>query len=235
MTTPYLLTGLGFVALTIVFYTWLLRLFFRAIARTAWEPTRQKRVRQRLLLSLVLWAAFVSAASLLGFTSRFDLFPANAAPILFVPLVTIIVFTLSATARDLLLHIPTASLLHLQVFRVGVEFLLWALFAQQLLPEHMTFEGRNFDILSGILGVVVGRLLWQHRPAVLIYHLVGLALLINIVGTALLSMPTPFRVFMEEPANTIVMKFPFILLPTMLVPLAYGLHFLSLRQLLMKR
>ena len=48
-------------------------------------------------------------------------------------------------------------------------------------------------------------------------------------------MPTPFRVFMKEPANTVVMKFPFILLPTFLVPLAYGLHFLSLRQLLMKR
>jgi hypothetical protein len=36
---------------------------------------------------------------------------------------------------------------------------------------------------------------------------------------------------MNEPANLLVTKFPFILLPGMLVPLAYGLHFLSLRQL----
>jgi hypothetical protein len=36
---------------------------------------------------------------------------------------------------------------------------------------------------------------------------------------------------MNEPANLLVTKFPFIMLPGMLVPLAYGLHFLSLRQL----
>jgi hypothetical protein len=43
-------------------------------------------------------------------------------------------------------------------------------------------------------------------------------------------MPTPFRVFMNEPSNTIVAKFPIVWLPALLVPLAYGLHFLSLRQ-----
>jgi hypothetical protein len=36
---------------------------------------------------------------------------------------------------------------------------------------------------------------------------------------------------MNEPANTLVAKFPFILLPGVLVPLAYGLHILSLRQI----
>ena len=41
-----------------------------------------------------------------------------------------------------------------------------------------------------------------------------------------------FRYFINEPANTIVTEFPIIWLPGFLVPLAYGLHFLSLRQLL---
>lgn len=63
------------------------------------------------------------------------------------------------------------------------------------------------------------------------WNLLSLGLLINIVTIALLSIPTPFRVFMNEPANTLVAHFPFILLPGMLVPLAYGLHFLSMRQL----
>jgi hypothetical protein len=40
---------------------------------------------------------------------------------------------------------------------------------------------------------------------------------------------------MNEPANTLVGQFPFILLPGILVPIAYGLHIFSLRQLLKQR
>ncbi|MFZ5972680.1 MAG: hypothetical protein ACOYXA_13920 [Bacteroidota bacterium] len=230
MNTAYLLTGLGFVVLTVVFFSLLTKYFFRAIAAMSWPAERKSRVRNRLLWALGGWAMFVAAASLSGFTSRFDWFPGNAAPILLVPLVSILLFSLSGTARDLLMHVPASVLATLQVFRIAVEVLLWVLFIQHLLPIQMTFEGRNFDILSGVLGGVVGLFFHKNRLVVLAYNLIGLALLINIVGTALLSMPTPFRVFMQEPANTIVLKFPFIFLPAFLVPLAYGLHFLSLRQ-----
>lgn len=230
MNTAYLLTGLGFVVLTLVFFSLLIKYFFRAIAATSWPAEQKSRVRNRLLLALGGWALFVAAASLSGFTSRFDWFPGNAAPMLLVPLVSILLFSLSGTARDLLMHVPASVLTTLQVFRIPVEVLLWALFIQHLLPIQMTFEGHNFDILSGLLGGVVGLFFHKNRLVVLVYNLIGLALLVNIVGTALLSMPTAFRVFMQEPANTILLKFPFIFLPAFLVPLAYGLHFLSLRQ-----
>ncbi len=230
MNTAYLLTGLGFLLLTLVFFYALLKYFFRAIAATSWSAERKASVRKRLLLALGVWALFVSAVSLSGLTSRFDWFPANAAPILLVPLISIVLFSLSATARDMLVHIPASVLATMQVFRIAVEILLWALFVQHLLPIQMTFEGRNFDIVSGVLGGIVGFFFHKNRQLIFIYNLIGLVLLVNIVGTALLSMPTPFRVFMEEPANTIVLKFPFIFLPAFLVPLAYGLHFLSLRK-----
>jgi hypothetical protein len=99
----------------------------------------------------------------------------------------------------------------------------------------MTFEGRNLDILSGILGTVVALFFIKKRTVCLLYNLIGLGLLINIVTIAILSMPTPYRVFMEEPANTIVFTWPVVFLPTFLVPLAYGLHFLALRQLSIKK
>ena len=34
--------------------------------------------------------------------------------------------------------------------RVGVEVVLFWLFIKRVVPESMTFEGRNFDIISGI-------------------------------------------------------------------------------------
>ena len=55
----------------------------------------------------------------------------------------------------------------------------------------------------------------------------------NIVVIAVLSMPTPIRYFMNEPANVIVGQFPFILLPGVLVPIAYAMNIFSLRQLLL--
>ena len=65
------------------------------------------------------------------------------------------------------------------------------------------------------------------RPGVL----AGLALLLNIVGVAMLSVPGPLRVFMNEPANTIIAEWPFVWLPAFVVPVALWSHLLSLRQL----
>jgi hypothetical protein len=117
-----------------------------------------------------------------------------------------------------------------------VEVLLWMLFLQNLVPVQMTFEGRNLDILAGIFGPIVGYFCLHKKSlsksVAVIYNIVSLALLINIVATAILSTPYPFRVFMNEPANIIVAYFPFVLLPSFLVPLAYFIHLISLRQLL---
>jgi hypothetical protein len=56
-------------------------------------------------------------------------------------------------------------------------------------------------------------------------------LLFNIVIISILSTPTPFRFFMNEPANTIVAAWPFIWLPGFVVPMAFLLHVFSLKQL----
>ena len=68
-------------------------------------------------------------------------------------------------------------------------------------------------------------------PILLVWNLMGLALLVTIVVISILSLPMPLRVFINEPANTIVTRFPFIWLPGFLVPLAYTLHLFALRKL----
>ena len=124
--------------------------------------------------------------------------------------------------------------MYLQGFRIVVEILLWMLLLENLLPVQMTFEGYNFDVLAGLSGVIMGWLYAKGKASitsVTIWNFAGLALLLNIVTIALLSTPLPIRVFMNEPANTIVTLFPIIWLPSMLVPLAYGLHIMSLKQM----
>lgn len=232
MESNYLLIAAGFVVLTAVCFLLVYRELKTAAGKLPWTADRKQSILRRFTIGLVLWVTFVLAVSSTGFFSDFTSFPPRIMIVLVVPLITLILVSFRSKAVDeLLLAIPSRNMLRLQAFRIFVEILLWACFVQNLLPVQMTFEGRNFDILSGVLGVVAAYSFTQNRTALYAYNFIGLGLLINIVTVAILSMPTPFRVFMNEPSNTLVTKVPFILLPAMLVPLAYGLHFLSLRQL----
>ena len=134
---------------------------------------------------------------------------------------------------------PPEWLVGIQSFRIPVEILLWVAFINKQLPVNMTFEGRNYDVVSGILALVAAYFLvkrvFNRSVIVAIYNAVGLLLLLNILIIAILSMPTSFRYFMEEPSNIIVGSIPYILLPGVLVPIAYSFHILSLRQLFILR
>ncbi|HZY82111.1 MAG TPA: hypothetical protein VFE50_21450 [Cyclobacteriaceae bacterium] len=231
MNIPLILTASGFVLLTAVFFWFLLRLLKTALERSSWEEVKKKTLYRRVVVAFVGWAVFLTVWGLSGIAAKFELFPLNVAPILAVPFIAIAVVTFSGKMKHLLSLVDQRSIVHLQVFRVFVEILLWALFIQNLLPVQMTFEGRNFDIISGLTAPAAAIFLVRSRIALALWNLVCLGLLINIVTIAILSMPVPFRVFMNEPSNTIVTAFPFILLPGMLVPLAYGLSFLSLRKI----
>jgi hypothetical protein len=45
------------------------------------------------------------------------------------------------------------------------------------------------------------------------------------------SAPTPYRRIVADPPPTLIALLPWIWLPAFLVPLAWGLHLLSIRQL----
>jgi len=123
------------------------------------------------------------------------------------------------------------------IHRILVEIVLWRALLLNLLPIQMTFEGHNFDALNGLLAIPVAMIIKKKwSPGIsLAYNIIGLLLLLNILVIAVLSMPTPIRCFMNEPANTLVGEFPFIYLPAVLVVTAYSLHIFSLRQIWLLR
>jgi hypothetical protein len=234
MNTLYLLIQIGFVALTLICFGLLLKLLKSGVAKTSFNDGQKHKIYNRSFIALIVWTAFVSILSLTGVLSDFNAFPPRVLLVLIIPLITIIVILNLKGTVEILRQIPPHQLIRLQVFRAFVEILLWGLFAQNLLPVQMTFEGRNFDILAGLTAPLIAWL-YQHqkisRTMAIIWNFIGLGLLINIVSVAILSMPIPIRIFMNEPANTIVAQFPIVWLPGLLVPLAYWLHLLSLKQL----
>src|SRR5258706_5193012 len=120
-------------------------------------------------------------------------------------------------------------LIGFQSFRIPVELWLHRLYQEGVVPIQMTYAGRNYDILSGILALIL--FLWaiKHQPprwAIWLFNLVGLALLVNIVVIAMLSAPTPMRRFFNEPASTFVAYAPYVWLPAFLVQAAWFGHLL---------
>jgi len=142
---------------------------------------------------------------------------------------------LSPAGRQLAVGLPLAALVGFQSFRIAVELLLHRAYEEGLMPVQMSYSGRNFDILSGITAVAMAVWIARGHPgrwAVLAWNTLGLALLVNIVTVAMLSAPTPFRVFMNEPANLWITRAPWVWLPAVLVLSALIGHMLVYRRFL---
>jgi hypothetical protein len=131
------------------------------------------------------------------------------------------------------LNIETLTILH--ILRLPVEITLYYLLLAELIPESMTFEGSNFDIISGITAPVIYYFVFVLRKIgariLLIWNFLCLVLLLNVVITAILSVPTPFQQFAFDQPNIGVGYFPFVLLPAALVPIVFLSHLASIRQL----
>ena len=188
------------------------------------------------LIIVGVWIVALIALSTSGFLGDFSNFPPRMMLVLIIPLVTALWFVFSKRSNEVIDKLPADWMVKMQSFRIVVELFIWWAFLDESLPVQMTFEGRNFDILVGLTAPLAAYL-WlkqgKEKPGVMIiWNILGLALLMNIVVVAILSMPTPARVFMNEPANTLVASFPWVLLPGILVVMAYTLHFLSLKQLI---
>lgn len=238
MKTSYLLTQLGFAVVTFVTWFFFFKIFRKGLDAAPFPEERRKRLFRNTLLAVLGWTVVVSGLSISGVLSDFTSLPPRFLMVLLVPLITTIVVVRTETVKIILQHTDPAAIAVLQSFRVAVEVLLWLLFIQNLAPVQMTFEGRNLDVLSGLTALPVAWLASRKNLSpfwMAAWNLACLGLLINIVATAILSLPTPFRLFMNEPASDIVSRFPVVWLPALLVPMAYGLHFLSLRQLLVRK
>jgi hypothetical protein len=207
----------------------------KALNKTSWSRSKKWSLFFGITFIMVAWAAMLTMLSYTGFFNDFSKLPPRPALALLVPLPFVLWFAFSKTGTQLLQQVPAHWLVLMQSFRILVELLIWFAFLAGKLPIQMSFEGRNYDVLSGILALPAGYLLLKKRvysPAIVIaFNIAGILLLLNIIIIAVLSMPTPLRYFMNEPSNILVAQFPFILLPGVLVPLAYSLHILSLRQL----
>lgn len=208
-------------------------LFWAYAVQRAWHG--HPRIWATAALALAAWAG---TALLLASTPSFHVFgdfPPPALRLFAAGFVATVVIGLSPAGRKLARDLPLALLVGMQAFRLPVEIALAAGAAQGVVPPQMTWHGRNFDVLTALLAVPLAIALArgaQVRIWVWMWNLLGVGLLVNVVATAVLSMPGPMQRFTSPPANVWIAFAPFVWLPTLLVTTALLGHVLVFRRLL---
>ena len=187
------------------------------------------------LLVLFSWIVLQSILAIAGFYSDPNTMTVRFPILIVPPLLFLISRFATRKGRAFLdgLNLPLLTIFH--VIRIPVELVLFWLFIGKAVPEAMTFHGRNFDILSGIsapfiyyFGFIKKKL---SKTFIIAWNLICLALLLNVVSSAVLSLPARFAQFGFEQPNTALGYFPFILLAAVLVPLVMLSTVAAIRQL----
>ena len=214
--------------------TWLL--FIWAIKNSNSEFTRKKAIP--ISIFLIIWLAIQGTLTFKNIYA-FDVntFPPKILLFGLLPTMLIILFLFITKNGKLFIDsLPLKNLTYLNMIRIPVEVILLWLFLNKAIPEIMTFEGRNFDIIAGITAPFVAYLGFSKkiisRKTILVWNIICLGLLINIVVIALLSSETPIQKFGFNQPNIAIANFPFSWLATFIVPIVIFGHLVSIRQLL---
>ncbi len=99
---------------------------------------------------MLVWILIQSALGIPEFytdpnsmTMRFPL-------LLLPPLIFIVACFFTKKGKAFIDGLPAGTLTVFHTIRIPVELVLFWLFVNKSIPEAMTFDGRNFDIISGL-------------------------------------------------------------------------------------
>ncbi|PAM95172.1 hypothetical protein B4N84_07800 [Flavobacterium sp. IR1] len=212
-------------------------LFFIWTIRNSNSEITQKKAAP-IFVGLTIWLIIQSVLTLKNiYNSNTETFPPKIILTgILPPIFTIILLFATSKGRQFIDSLPLKNLTYLNIVRIPVEIILFWLFLNKAIPELMTFEGRNFDIIAGITAPIIAYFgltqLKINRNTILIWNFVCLGLLVNIVVNALFSAPSSIQKFAFDQPNIAILNFPFSWLPTFIVPMVLFGHLTAIRQLL---
>lgn len=209
--------------------------FLATTLLTIWLFLRATNYSKLSLRIIISWAILHSIFALSGSYLEISVIP----PRILLSLLPVFIFIgmlfNSQTGKAFIDSLCLEKLTLLHIVRVPVEIVLYWLFLYKAIPELMTFEGRNFDILAGITAPIVYYFVFvkksMSRKTLLGWNIICLLLLINIVVNGVLASPVPFQQFAFDQPNIALIYFPFNLLPSVVVPLVLFSHLVAIRRL----
>ena len=192
--------------------------------------------RSRIALAIVMsWVVLQTVLSLSGFYKITLSVPPRILFLFLPPVIFIITLFVSANGRQFIDRINPATLCLLFVIRVPVELVLYSLFLNNQVPGEMTFAGGNYYIFSGLTAPLIyyyGFARKQlNRKIIFTWNIISMSLLISVVIHAILATPSSFQQIAFNQPNIAILRFPYALLPAVIVPLVLFSHLVILKRL----
>lgn len=210
--------------------------FLLMAAKRAGLETLASRV---LVFVIPLWLFFQAIVAMGGYYQDRESVPPRLILLGIIPAILLIGVYLIFFRTSFIEKLPLKALTLVHIVRIPVELVLYWLAAAHAVPRMMTFTGYNFDIISGIAAPIVYWFAFRggemRRGLILVFNIFGLLLLINIISIAALSLPSPLQQLNYGEANKAVLYFPYVWLPTIVVPIVLFSHLASIYKLLAEK
>ena len=193
---------------------------------------------KRFIVTMSLFLLVQAVLGYLKFYTNTHAIPLRFVYLVLPPLILIIVLFFKKKGLQYIDNLDLGTLTILHVVRVLVEIVFYWLFQHKVVPKLMTFEGSNFDIISGLTAPIIYYLCFVKnilgKTALLIWNFICLGLLLNAVIIAVLSAPFSFQRFALDQPNVAILYLPYIFLPCCIVPIVLLSHLAAIRQLILK-
>jgi len=185
-------------------------------------------VRHKLSIQVyIIWSIFIVFAALSGL---FIQFPPSFALLLLGTVIIIVWCTKLLTNTKINIYL----LLAINILRIPIEFVLYSLFKAKMLAREMTFIGFNYDIIFGITALVfliIGIFFRKifYFQIFRLCNIFGICSVLIVVILGILSSPIPIQLIAYDQPNIAMLRFPYALLPNLVVLLVILSHILLLR------
>jgi hypothetical protein len=152
-----------------------------------------------------------------------------------IPVIVGVALLRNDAVRRAIDRIPLHWLVGVQFYRVfGAVFLI--AYARDEMPGEFALPAGIGDVLVGVAAVAVAYLVATHgaqrmRTTVLAWCALGIADLVVAVGTGFLSSPSILQQLALDDPNSAITRYPYVLIPTFLVPVSIVLHVYVIQRL----
>jgi hypothetical protein len=222
-----------FVVIPVVLAATLVWATLTAWRRSGATESAARRTAVIVGVDTVAWMALTWVAAGSGILQQWDRRPPPFLFVIVVMTLLSLILAFGGVGTRIAQHIPLWALVAIQSFRLPLELAMHALVARGIMPNQMSYSGRNFDIVTGATAIIVAILVKQGyggRRLVVVWNVLGLALLVNVVSVAIASMPL-LRLFGDEHVVTFVTYTPFVWLPAVMVLAALAGHLVIFKAL----
>ncbi len=197
-----------------------------------------KKVNKNILIfsgGIAIWLIYIFILTQIGILKNLD-FPPKFPLLIILPLLSfLIIFYSKNKDNKIIQSITLHQTVFFQSFRIIVEIIIAYTFYKNILPEHASYHGYNYDVLMGITAIPLGYFVYKnkHNLSILkIWNIVGIAMILFVAFIVASSYYFPIVWGENQPNISLAfLDFPYMLLPVFLAPMGIFMHIINLIQI----